>query len=380
MKFETFELERIQSLYENTVKYNLTESGIHPYTPRELLSEQEIETMLNLRLGYGQTNGSIELREAICQHYPGAGIDNVLVTNGSAESNFTFAWSNIQAGDEVIVMLPNYMQIWGIARYLGADVNPFFLKEDLNWAPDIDALKKQVSDRTKLICLCNPNNPTGAILDANAMDAIVEIARGAAAMLHVDEIYRGAELEGHETPTFYGLYPKTIITMSLSKSYSLPGLRMGWLVGPEALMEKGWAYHDYTSISTTIVSQYIATQVMQPKRRKAVLSRGRTLLRDNLSAFQDWVDRHPGLFHFIPPRAGGMAFMRYNMDINSTELSDKLRQEKSVFVIPGDCFGMDHYLRIGIGGKKNLLLAGLNLMDETLAGLKQQDTQTLSQN
>lgn len=370
MKFETFELERIQSLYENTVQYNLTESGIHPFTARELLSNAEIETLLDLRLGYGQTNGSMELRNAISQHYRGADMDNVLVTNGSAESNFTFAWSNIQAGDEVVIMLPNYMQIWGIARYLGARVKPFYLKENLNWAPDIDELKQLVGPRTKMICLCNPNNPTGAILDDNAMDAIVEIARVNDALLHVDEIYRGAELEGQETPTFYGLYDNVIVTMSLSKSYSLPGLRMGWLVGPKGLMEKGWAHHDYTSISTTIVSQYVATQVLQPERRKKVLSRGRKLLRENLDAFQKWVDTHAELFHFIPPRAGGMAFMRYNMGINSTELSDKLRLEKSVFIIPGDCFGMDHYLRIGIGGEKGHLLAGLERIDEALIELE----------
>ena len=371
MNFETFELERIQSLYENTVQYNLTESGIHPYTPKELLSEAEIDTMLNLRLGYGQTNGSIELRNAISRHYQGADMDNVLVTNGSAESNFTFAWSNIQAGDEVVVMLPNYMQIWGIARYLGAHVKPFYLKEDLNWAPDMDELKQLVTPRTKMICLCNPNNPTGAVLDASAMNAIVEIAKKNDALLHVDEIYRGAELQGDETPTFYDLYDKAIVTMSLSKSYSLPGLRMGWLVGPKELMEKGWAYHDYTSISTTIISQYVATLIMQPERREKVLSRGRKMLRENLNAFQKWVDTHNELFHFIPPRAGGIAFMRYNMGINSTELSDKLRLEKSVFIIPGDCFGMDHYLRIGIGGEKKQLLAGLDLIDDTLKELKQ---------
>lgn len=366
MKFETFDLERIQSLYENTVEYNLTESGIHPFTPREFLSEQEIEEMLNLRLGYGQTNGSIELREAICQHYPGANLDNVLVTNGSAEANFTFAWSNIQPGEEVVIMLPNYMQIWGIARYLGARVKPFYLKEELNWAPDLDELKSQVTPATKLICLCNPNNPTGAILDAAAMDVIVEIAQDAGALLHVDEIYRGAELEGDETPTFYGRYDKAVVTMSLSKSYSLPGLRLGWLVGPKVLMDKGWAYHDYTSISTSIISQYVAALIMQPDRRIQILTRGRKMLRENLAAFQNWIDRHSRLFHFIPPRAGGMAFMRYNMDINSTQLSDKLRLEKSVFIVPGDCFGMDRYLRMGIGGDKDQLLAGLDLIDETL--------------
>jgi len=369
MPFETFELERIQSLYENTVQYNLTESGIHPFTAREFLGETEIDTLLNLRLGYGQTNGSVEMRKAISQYYPSAGIDNILATNGSAEANFTFASSNIGPGDEVVIMLPNYMQIWGIAHHMGAMVKPFYLKEDLGWAPDLDELKQTVTPQTKLICLCNPNNPTGAILDANAMDAIVEIAKSCQALLHVDEIYRGAELEGDETPTFYGLYDKVIISMSLSKSYSLPGLRLGWLVGPEALVERAWAYHDYTSIAPTIMSQYIATRVMQPERRKKVLSRGRRLLRENLIAFQQWVDSHMGLFHFISPRAGGMAFLRYHFDINSTELSDRLRTQKSVFIIPGDCFGMDHYLRIGIGGQQEHLLAGLKLIDAMLEGL-----------
>ncbi len=369
MTFKIFELERIQSLYENTVQYNLTESGIHPYTVREFLSEAEIDKMLNLRLGYGQTNGSIELREAISRHYPPAGIDNILVTNGSAEANFTFAGSTITPGDEVVVMLPNYMQIWGIARNVGAVVKPFYLKEDLNWAPDSDELKQIVSPQTKLICLCNPNNPTGAILDANAMDAIVEIAKSSKSMLHVDEIYRGAELDGDETPTFYGLYDKVTVSMGLSKSYSLPGLRLGWLVGPEALIQKAWAYHDYTSIAPTIFSQYIASRVMQPEQRKKVLSRGRRMLKDNLAAFQKWVDSHADLFKFIPPRAGGMAFLRYNLMINSTALSDRLRTEKSVFIIPGDCFGMDHFLRIGIGGERQHLLAGLDLIDEMLVAL-----------
>jgi len=366
MTFEIFELERIQSLYENTVQYNLTESGIHPYTTKEFLSSSEIDTMLNLRLGYGQTNGAIELREAISQYYPSAGMDNVLTTNGSSEANFTFASSTIRPGDEIVVMLPNYMQIWGIARNLGASVKPFYLQENLNWAPDLDELKQMVSPQTKLICLCNPNNPTGAILDANAMDAIVEIAKSSNALLHVDEIYRGAELDGEETPTFYGLYDKVIISMGLSKSYALPGLRLGWLVGPEALIQEAWAYHDYTSIAPTIISQYFATRVMQPERRKKVLSRGRQMLKNNLRAFQQWVDSHAGLFKLIPPRAGGMAFFRYNLDINSTVLSDKLRMDKSVFIIPGDCFGMDHYLRIGIGGEKEHLMAGLKLIDEML--------------
>jgi aspartate/methionine/tyrosine aminotransferase len=201
------------------------------------------------------------------------------------------------------------------------------------------------------------------------MDAVVEIAKSSQALLHVDEVYRGAELDGHETPTFYGLYDKIVVTMSLSKSYSLPGLRLGWLVGPEALIADAWAYHDYTSIAPTIISQYMGTRVMQPERRKIVLSRGRCMLKENLVAFRQWVDGHGDLFNFIQPRAGAMAFLRYNLDINSTTLSERLRTEKSVFIIAGDCFGMDRYLRIGIGGEKDHLLAGLKLIDEMLAEL-----------
>ncbi len=366
MDFEIFELERIQSLYENTVKYNLTESGIHPFTLREFLTEEETETLLNIRMGYGQTDGAPELREMICNHYKGAEIDNILVTNGSAEANFTFAGSTINPGDEVVIMLPNYMQIHGIANFLGANVKPFYLKEELNWAPDLDDLKKLVNDKTKMICLCNPNNPTGAVLSEEMMKEIVQIADHVRAILHVDEIYRGAELEGDETPTFYDLYDRAIVTMSLSKSYSLPGLRMGWLVGPKDIIARGWAFHDYTSISTNMLGQYVATLVMEPERRKQVLSRGRGMLKSNLVKFQSWIDSHSDLFHFIPPKAGGIVFMRYNMDINSTELCTRLRKEKSVFIIAGDSFGMDRYLRMGIGGEQKELLEGMELIDETL--------------
>ncbi len=366
MDFEIFDLERIQSLYENTVKYNLTESGIHPFTLKEFLTEKETENLLNIRLGYGQTNGSVELREAICKHYKGADIDNILVTNGSAESNFTFTGSIIQPGDEVVIMLPVYMQIWGIARFLGANVKPFYLKEELDWAPDMDELRKAVTSKTRLICLCNPNNPTGAVLSRDMMEEIVNIADSVGAILHVDEIYRGSELQGEETPTFYGLYDKVIVTMSLSKSYSLPGLRMGWLIGPKDIIANCWAFHDYTSISTNMLSQYVASLIMQPDRRMDVLTRGRGMLKSNLAVFQKWIDSHSDLFHFIPPRAGGIVFVRYNMNINSTELSEKLRLEKSVFFLAGDCFGMDHYFRMGIGGEQKELIEGVELIDETL--------------
>ena len=369
MNIETFELERIQSVWENIVKYNLTESGVHPYTLGEFLDKNEIEDLLSCRLGYGQTNGSIELRTAISRLYPDTNIDNVLVTNGSAEANFIAIWNLLEPGDELVYMVPNYMQISGLARSLGIKVKPFYLKEKLNWQPDLEELRKSVSPKTKMIAVCNPNNPTGAVLSETAREEIIRLAQNTGAWLFADEVYRGAELDGQETLSFSNAYEKTIISCGLSKSYALPGLRIGWLVGPEQTIKSCWASHDYTTICSGILSNRVATLALQPERREKIFNRNRTILAQNLEILIKWQNKHNDLFDFIPPKAGGMAFLHYNMDINSTVLVTKLREEKDILIIPGDCFGMDFFIRIGIGSEKDYFLDGLKLIDEGLQNI-----------
>ncbi|MCP5047769.1 MAG: aminotransferase class I/II-fold pyridoxal phosphate-dependent enzyme [bacterium] len=366
MSVEIFELERIQSLYENKVDYNLTETGLHPYTLKELLTPGEIEEIASLRLGYGQTDGDDDLRKTISHLYPGAGPANVLVTNGSAESNFLFTWSHLEPGDQMVFMLPNYMQIWGLARGFGIDVQPFYLKEQLDWGFDFEELKRQITPKTRVIALCHPNNPTGAVLNETEMDRIVKLAEEVGAWLYVDEVYRGAELQGEETPTFYGRYDKVVVTGGLSKAYGLPGLRTGWQVGPVEFITKSWAHRDYTTISTGMISQWMANVILQPDKRMEVLNRNRAMLRQNIQVLTQWVGKHKDLFRMVPPRAGGMAFIRYLMDINSRELANRLRKEKSVFIVDGDCFGMDHFIRIGFGPEKDYLTAGLERIDQLL--------------
>lgn len=370
MKLETFELERTQSLWENTVEYNLTETGLHPFTLEELLERQEIEKLHSIRLGYGQTNGSIELRETISAIYPDTARENILVTNGSIEANFVAIWSLMNAGDELVLMLPNYMQIWGIARSFGIKVRPFYLKEELGWQPDIEELKKLISNKTKMIAVCNPNNPTGAVLSRQNMKEIVTLAKEADAWLLADEIYRGAELTGEETPTFLGMYENVIVNGGLSKAYALPGLRIGWLVGPLQEIADMWARRDYTTIATSILSNRIATLALQPAMRKRIFDRNRKILKENVIVIKDWAASHEGLFTYLPPQAGGMVFLSYNMDINSTELVTKLRKEKSTFIVAGDCFGMDHRIRIGIGSEKQYLIDGLKRVSETLEEIR----------
>ena len=366
MKIDIFELERRQSLWENLVEYNLTESGIHPFTLEELLDSKQLKKLQEIRIGYGQTNGSIALREAISTLYPSSSHKNILITNGSAEANFISIWSILEKGDEYVLMLPNYMQTWGLAKSFGVKVKPFYLKEELNWQPDLEELKHIITNNTKLISICNPNNPTGSILNEDAVKCIIDLAEEANAFIHADEVYRGAELDGNEIESFYGKYDKVIAVAGLSKAYSLPGLRIGWFIAPEEITQSAWSYHDYTTISPNVLSQQIAEWVLQPQKREAILTRNRKLLNENLDFFLKWIKQRNHLFSFIPQKAGAMSFIRYFMNINSSTLTEKLRQEKSLLLIAGDCFGMDNYLRIGIGSEQNYLREGLNRFADAL--------------
>jgi len=367
MKIEVFELERVQSLWENQVEYNLTESGVHPFTLNELLDEDSVAALANLRLGYGQTNGSISLREAIAALYHGAGSDNVVVTNGSAEANFVATWSALDDGDEIVYMVPNYLQIRGISRAMGVTVRPLTLRAELGWQPDLDELESLVTPRTKVIAVCNPNNPTGMALSEEAMAAIVAAAQRCGAWLFVDEVYRGAELDGGDTASFWGRYDRAVITGGVSKAYALPGLRLGWLAGSESFIADAWARTDYTSIAPGILSDEVARAALQPSLRARILKRNRKLLKNNLAELQEWMAKQPVEMTLTPPKAGGMAFIRYQLDMTSTELTTRLRTEKSVLVVAGDCYGLDGYLRIGFGAEPEYLRRGLERIGEFLS-------------
>jgi aspartate/methionine/tyrosine aminotransferase len=366
MKFSIFELERVQSLFENTVDFNLTESGFHPYTLKQLLEPEQLVELEETVLGYGQTNGSIEVRQRIAELYPEQTPDNVLVTNGSSEANYVACHTLLEPGDEVVMMIPNYMQIWGIVEELGATPIAFHLREENNWAPDLDELRNAVSDRTKMIAVCNPNNPTGYTLTGEEMGEIVAIAESVGAWVYADEVYRGAELDGNELPSFIGLTDRVMVTGGLSKAYAMPGLRLGWLVGPADTVSTSWAYHDYTSITAGILSHKIGAIALSPDVRSRILERNRSMLRSNLEVTQDWVRSFGGRIHLIPPKAGGMAFMRYDFDMNSTDLASWLRTDHSVFILAGDCYGMDRYFRVGVGAEREYLVTGLERARQAL--------------
>lgn len=365
LRIRTFELERVQSLYENTVPFNLTESGFHPFTLKELLNAEQLQEVENLVLGYGQTNGSIPLRKTIANLYEGCDEDNVLVTNGTCEANFIACHTLLEPGDEVLMMVPNYMQIWGAVEEIGAIPKAFHLRRgEKSWALDIEELRAKVTERTKLIVVCHPNNPTGYVLTSEEIGQVVDVARKAGCWIYSDEVYRGAELNGIECPSFLGTYDKVLVNGGLSKAYALPGLRLGWLAGPKDIVNDAWAYSDYTSITASVLSHHVADIALQPQKRQEILARNRQMLSQNLESVTNWSQNFAGQFEFLPPLAGGMLFISYRHPINSTELSTWLRKDKGVFILAGDVYGMDHHFRIGIGAEHDYLMSGLQIVGE----------------
>ena len=354
------------------MEYNLSESGIHPLKVNELLGDIDVE-FLNQSLGYGQTNGTEELRKTVAAIYPRADAENVLVTNGSSEANFVTMWSFLGRGAEVVVMLPNYMQIWGLAKTFQARVKPFRLRElDGEWKPDIRALRRAVGRQTKLIAVCNPNNPTGAVIREETIDEVCDIAGKVGAWILSDEVYQGAELDGRMTPTFWGRYKKVIVVNGLSKAYGLPGLRIGWIVTVRDLANKLWAYHDYTTICPTALGDYLARKALQPEMRAKILARTRQILQANLPIVEDWVDSNRDDFSFLPPKAGAIAYLKYRFKMNSSKFVERLLKEKSTLIVPGDDFGMDGYLRIGYGSPREYLTVGLSRMSEMVGQIKKE--------
>ncbi len=355
-----FEMERMQSTWEHVVKYDLSESGVRPISLRDLVDMGlDMEFLETTPLGYSQTNGTVELRKTLAEHYPGATIDHIQVTNGTSEANFLACLTLLREGDDVLFELPNYMQVYGIPPGLGATVKTFPLRADRNWEPDWDAFEQARSPRTRLIYVSNPNNPTGSILSREAMKRIVQAAEEHDAFLLADEVYQGAELDGPITPSFWGMSDRVIVTSGLSKAFGLPGLRIGWLVGPPELIAEAWAQHDYITIGPGTISDLAARIAVREENRSQLFARGTDPARSNRDALARWVGGMDGLVEYVEPRAGGFAFVKYHGAVPSAELADRIRRNQDVLIVPGAYLGMEGYLRISIGIPSETLQAGL---------------------
>jgi aspartate/methionine/tyrosine aminotransferase len=354
-RFVPFQMERWQSTWEHRVRFNLSESGVHPLSTRELLEmggaegDALAERFLDIRQHYGQSNGSDALRDRIAALYPGAEPAGVVATIGGAEANFATLWRLLDEGKDWAAILPTYMQIPGLVRNFGGTLHPVHLRESEGWQPDPDEVEEAFRRGARVLLITNPNNPTGAVLDEDRRSAIVEHAERHGAWIVADEVYSGAEVEGRETPSFHGRTERVVVTQSLSKAYGLPGLRLGWALTTPALAAELWSRTDYTTIAPSTLSDALATLALSPEVRPQILERTRSIVTANRDRLARWVEGQGDRFSYRPPDAGAIAFLRYREEVGSSEVAERLRVEESVLIVPGDQFGVDGFIRIGFG-------------------------------
>ena len=362
MQFRKFEMERWQSIYEHAVEFNLSESGVHPATLNEI--GVDTRSFGEMQMMYSPSNGTERFRSLAASMQKGATPDNILVTIGGAEANFHAVMRVMEPGDDALLILPNYMEVHGIVETFGGRVVPVWARMENGWIPDPDEIAKAMTPKTRFISLSNPNNPSAQVIGPDVVKAIAEIAAKHDCWILSDEVYRGAERNGVRSPSFWDVYPKTIVTQSLSKAYGTPGLRIGWLVAPEKDIAAMWAQSDFTKIAPPILSDYIGCAVLE--NREKLYDRTRGYISRNWPVLKEWLDRRSGMFSYVEPQAAAICMAKYKYPINSTVLAERLRTEKSTLIVSGDHFGIDHYIRFGFGTEVDYMMSGVKRVGEML--------------
>ena len=365
MKFPPFEMERMQSTWEHRIQYDLSESGVEALTLEEAVRDPR--ELLRTKLGYAEGVGRENTRALIAAFHTGTNAENVVVTTGTSEANYLAITTLVSPGDEVVVVMPNYMQLHGLATGLGARVREVWLREERGWTIDLDALAAAVNAKTRVICVCTPNNPTGQALSRAEIARVVEIAERHGSWIIADEVYRGAELSGEESASFSGRGPRVVVTGGLSKVYGLPGLRIGWLVAPAEAAQRALQLKDYTTIAPAMLSETLGEVALE--RRSKLLERARFLVNERWPALEDWAAGHSRELHWTPPQAGAICFFSYRFPIDSMAFVDRLIREYSTMVVPGIQFRAERHLRVGFGMEPRILHAGLAAIDRLLAAL-----------
>lgn len=364
MKIDNFKVEEWFNKYEKDAVYDLADTCVESLSIGELieLSGENPNKIFTQKLNYGAIYGSDRLKTAILSLYKNQKADNITITHGAIGANQLVIHSLVDYKDKVVSVVPTYQQHYSIPKSLGADVKLFFLKEENNWLPDLEELEHIVGNNTKMICINNPNNPTGAVIPDEMMLKIAEIAKKSDAYVLCDEVYRGLNHEGNPfSLSIADIYEKGISTSSMSKVFSLAGLRLGWICANPYIINIINHHREYNTISVGILDDYFSSVAIENKdkiikRNLAQLSKGKKILLD-------WVENEKRV-HLVEPKGGTTAFVRYDLPLKSTELCAKLQNETGVMILPGETMELDGYLRIGYGNNHEKLQQALVLFSD----------------
>ncbi len=362
MKIADFGVEMWLNEKETDVLYHLSETCANPLRLKELeaLAEDDglTEKIEEMVLDYGDITGSQRLKQAVAGMYETLSAENITAAHGGIGANSLLLMTLIEPGDHVISFLPTYQQLYSMPESLGARVDLIRLREENGWQIDPNELETRITDRTKAICLNNPNNPTGAVIPEDTMKRIVEIARKHNLYLICDEAYRGLSYDGeYLTPSVADLYEKGVATGSMSKAFSLPGIRFGWVAGPSDLIADINRHRDYHIISVGKIDDYLACIALE--NREAIFARNRHFCLENLSLVEEWIRSEPH-FSCVRPACSTTCFIRFDFDMDSETLCERLHREKSTLLVPGRFFGYDDHFRLGFGREKSILAGGLS--------------------
>lgn len=364
MKISPFKIEEWMNQYEKGALYDLTTTCIRPLTIYELLqlSNMREVPVLSRPLDYGDITGSEKLKLAIQSLYSNQELKNITVTHGAIGANQLIFYSLLEEGDEVVCVVPAYQQHYSIPESIGAKVKLYFLKEENNWLPDMEELAQVVTSKTKLLCLNNPNNPTGAVIPNWLLEEIAEFAKKNNVWVLSDEVYRGLNLIGHPYSTSIAdLYERGISVGSMSKTYSLPGLRVGWVCAREDLINEINHQRQYNTISVSILDEYFASVALE--NRDAIAERNFNIMNLGINSFTEWLNNEP-FAECVIPNGGTTAFVRYKKDMTSRNLCKRLQNRTGVALLPGETMEMEGYVRIGFCA--TALKQALNLFSEYL--------------
>lgn len=366
MKIKPFAVEEWMNAYETGARFNIAETCVDSISLNQLfaLTGEDREAFWNAlsasRLTYGEIAGSDTLREGVSKLYYTIQPHQIIPTHGAAGANHHVFCSLISPGDHVVSVTPTYQQLYSIPESIGATVSILPLRREDGYLPDPDALRDLVRKDTKMICINNPNNPTGSLMPQKLLEEIISIARDAGAYLLCDEVYRHLTQEDGWSASAADLYEKAISVSSMSKVFSLAGLRLGWIATRDEEALRAFRSHrDYNLISCGMLDDAVASLALA--HGELMIARSRRIVRENLSVLDAWVQASPR-FSYVKPRAGTTALLHYDFDIPSYDFCRKLYQETGAFVTPGDCFEQPHCMRIGYACNQETLRGGLEAL------------------
>lgn len=378
MKIQPFKVEEWMNAHETRARYNIAETCVDSVSLEELFQltntdgEAFWQNFRKKRLTYGDIEGAPEFRQGVCGLYRTLKVENIVPTHGASGANHHVFYSLIQPGDEVISIMPTYQQLYSIPESLGAKVKILNLTRENGYHVDLQALKELVTKHTRMICINNPNNPTGALLTEEELTGIVEIAGKVDAWVLCDEVYRHLTQRDEWCPSIADLYQKGISVASMSKVFSLAGLRLGWIATHDRNAIRSFLSHrDYNLISCGMLDEAIAGIALSGAEN--ILKQNRQIVRANLAILNQWVNTQPHV-SYVKPEAGTTALVYYDLDIPSRTFCEELFARTGAFVTPGECFELERCMRIGYACDTDTLKAGLAAMDEYIA-LKEKEEQ-----